>query len=875
MPSPHLIPSRLPRLPRVSFLLLLLAGATASAGVGGCGDTAGTADGGTGSSGGPRVDGGKTDGSSGGDAGPDAAVATPHIVVSKASGPATNEIGGTVTFTVKLDIAPKSAVTIPLAVSNPNEATLSAASLTFTPLDYATEQTVTVTGKDDSSADGDQPYTVSIGPATGTGSGYEGISAPSISLVNEDDDTAGFFVGNVVGTLSEGGGSATFTVRLRTPPSADVHVPVASANAGEGTTDVSELVFTSANWNVAQTVTVTAVDDDYDDGDVSFAIGVGPATSTDAGYQGKDATDPMLMNADNDTASLVVENATGSHTTERGGNVTFDVRLAARPKAGSIVTVPLSVNDATEGSISPAALTFDTTTWNVPQTVTVTGLPDALKDGPQNYKAMLGASTCGENPFAGLTADVALVNDDDPLSNYTDYSVNHILCTGQSNSTANGGTKNDAGQGFPQFTFTAPHPTLTNITFDTGVFTALGCNGSGCPAGTHKIPVSFIPIKEGDAFLGYGVETISSAMANRISEIAVGTYFPGTGFTKHDVLVSQHGRSGFNYACLRKGGCAWQQEGNPSYAEGMKQVDEGMALAAAAGRSYAVRAVTMIHGEDDHYNYADLWPWPKRAGGGNLADYGEAMNEFQSDYEVDIKAKTGQAQDVPLFMVQMQGWTNTNVPPSDPDYVPPTSSPIPVQQYQAHKRYPKVVLATPGYQMVFNDCLHFNGIGQRRLGEYIARAYSKWVFEGVKWQPTGPQSVSINGAVVTVKYHVPAPPLVLDTVNVAAIANYGFRYLVGGSSKVASGTPVPIQSVAVTAPDTITITLQQAPVGANQRLEYANYYDFNNTGRPGCPGKTTGIRGNVRDSDTTTSVTGGLPLYNWGVSFELPVPYQD
>jgi hypothetical protein len=119
---------------------------------------------------------------------------------------------------------------------------------------------------------------------------------------------------------------------------------------------------------------------------------------------------------------------------------------------------------------------------------------------------------------------------------------------------------------------------------------------------------------------------------------------------------------------------------------------------------------------------------------------------------------------------------------------------------------------------------------------------------------------------------------VLDTANVSNPGNFGFRYLVGGTAgKVASGTPQAISSVQVTAPDTVTITLAATPSGANQRLEYANYYAQAglNPPRPGCPGPTQGVRGNLRDSDPATSVTGGLPLYNWGVSFELPVPYQD
>lgn len=795
----------------------------------------------------------------------------PKLVVSAPSGPATNETGGSVTFTVSLAIEPTGVVKVPLTVSRPTEAKLDVTELTFDKASWSTPKTVTVTGLDDTVADGDQTYTVGLGPATGVGSGYEGVTAPPISLRNEDDDTAGSFVGNVSGMATEGGGAATFTVRLRTQPTADVTIPVASSDLTEGTTDVTTLTFTPANWSSPQTVTVTGVDDAYDDGNVTYPIALGKATSADPKYQDSDPADPSVTTVDDDTASLVLGAPSGTRTNERGTAITFDVHLGARPVSN--VTVPIVSSDTTEGLVAPASLTFTTDDWDTPRTVTVTGQADAVLDGAIAYSARLGPTTSGDVPFAGLTAQVALFNDDDLLPGYVDYSVNHILASGQSNATANGGTRNDLNQGAPQFQFTPAHPTFTNLTFDTGVFVSLGCSGGGCTAGTVRTPVSFMPIREGDRFLNYDVETLSSAMANRISSLAVNTYFPGSGYTKHDVLVSQHGRSGFNYACLRKGGCAYQVEGNPSYTDGMRQVDSGVALAAAAGRSYVVRAVTFMHGEDDHYNYGDLWPWPKRVGGGNLANYGEALNELQTDYDTDIKAKTGQAQDVPLFVVQMQGWTNTNVLPSDPDYVPPASSPIPIQQFRAHKAYPNVVLVTPGYMLLFNDCLHFNGFGQRRLGEYMAKAYAKWVFEGQKWEPVGPTSVTRVGNVVTAKFNVPVPPLVLDVANVSNPGSFGFRYLVGGTvGKVASGTAQTISSVVVTAADTVTITLAAAPVGANQRLEYANYTNYAGTGRPGCPGPTQGVRGNLRDSDPSPSVTGGLPLYNWGVSFEVPVP---
>ena len=57
--------------------------------------------------------------------------------------------------------------------------------------------------------------------------------------------------------------------------------------------------------------------------------------------------------------------------------------LNAQPTAN--VTIGLSSSDTTEGTVSPASLTFTTANWNTAQTVTVTGVDDAIADGLQRY----------------------------------------------------------------------------------------------------------------------------------------------------------------------------------------------------------------------------------------------------------------------------------------------------------------------------------------------------------------------------------------------------------------------------------------------------------------------------------------------------------
>ena len=54
------------------------------------------------------------------------------------------------------------------------------------------------------------------------------------------------------------------------------------------------------------------------------------------------------------------------------------------------MTIGLSSSDPTEGTVAPASLTFTTVNWNVPQTVTVTGVDDVLDDGDVAYTIVTG-----------------------------------------------------------------------------------------------------------------------------------------------------------------------------------------------------------------------------------------------------------------------------------------------------------------------------------------------------------------------------------------------------------------------------------------------------------------------------------------------------
>lgn len=436
------------------------------------------------------------------------------------------------------------------------------------------------------------------------------------------------------------------------------------------------------------------------------------------------------------------------------------------------------------------------------------------------------------------------------FAGYVDFDINHVLITGQSNAVSNGGS--------PPIAAAQP---FTNLMFDTGVMPMGQCDGNGCKV--YQTPTAFVPLVEGDSFFNYTVETSSSGFGNEISHLAKEELKFGTraGYPlKHDVLVSNHGRSGNTYFCLRKLFCQYNiDRGHLSpFAQGMMEVQSAKALAAAAGRTYVVRAVAAIHGESDHYGYLAPGGHPEFPMTGSdgtpakIKDYADGLVEWQQDYESSVRAITGQAQPVPLFISALSGWTTTR------------GSVVPQMQLDAHVRAPgKVVYVTPAYPLTArNDCLHYDQNGYRRLGEYFAKVYSRVVFSGQRWEPVRPKQISRAGNVITVTFHVPVPPLTFDVTNVLDPGNFGFDV-------VDNGTIVG-STAAVSGPDTVTITLAAAPAGP-LRLRYALNEPLPGCIGPGTQGFGAGARGNLRDSDEAPSLY-GYALYNWAANFDAAVP---
>ena len=123
-------------------------------------------------------------------------------------------------------------------------------------------------------------------------------------MTNTDNDSVGITVGAINGNTGEDGSTATFTMVLDSEPTADVAIGLSSSDTGEGTVSPASLTFTAANWNTAQMVTVTGVNDDVVDGDQSFNIVTAASTSTDTNYSGVNTPDVAVSNSDDDLSLI-------------------------------------------------------------------------------------------------------------------------------------------------------------------------------------------------------------------------------------------------------------------------------------------------------------------------------------------------------------------------------------------------------------------------------------------------------------------------------------------------------------------------------------------------------------------------------------------
>ena len=344
----------------------------------------------------------------------------PGITVSPAGALSLTE-GGSGTYNVKLAAGPSDGVKVRVASNNTdvtvNKAAGTAGSsqdLSFTASTWNTNQVITVAAAEDvDRADESATLTYSIVTAD-TVPDYDGVTNVTRTMnVTDNDKTPGILAGAVTGTITEAGGSATFTVALGgvAPPTAEVTVAVSSGDTTEGTVSPSSLTFTRDNWSTTQTVTVTGKDDDVDDGNVVWNVRLGPSSSGDADYNAL-MEDVPVTTTDDDNAPEVALALSSASISEMGGVATVSATLSHPSSAATTVTVAAVAGAYTVGPDASIVIAAGQTV-NAADTVTLTAVDNDV-DAPDNAVTVAATARNSQGVGAVTGAVLVLADDDDP-----------------------------------------------------------------------------------------------------------------------------------------------------------------------------------------------------------------------------------------------------------------------------------------------------------------------------------------------------------------------------------------------------------------------------------------------------------------------------
>ena len=229
--------------------------------------------------------------------------------------------------------------------------------------------------------------------------------------------------------------SQTRTVKLATQPTANVTVAVTVADTTVATVTPASLQFTTSNWNTAQTVTFTAVDDDVDNskgtlgqpGYVNWRTTRATFSASGGGYNSVSRGVNVLV-SDDDQRRFQQRDHTPGRARE-GGTVQNTIWLATEPTDD--VTVTQTISDPTLLRADPATVKFTPENWKTRVVITYTAIENDVDEDPNTRKVTVTYALSGGD-YDGIASDSPTtihVMDDDNRGLDARYSVT-VLETG-------------------------------------------------------------------------------------------------------------------------------------------------------------------------------------------------------------------------------------------------------------------------------------------------------------------------------------------------------------------------------------------------------------------------------------------------------------
>lgn len=249
------------------------------------------------------------------------------------------------------------------------------------------------------------------------------------------------------------------------------------------------------------------------------------------------------------------------------------------------------------------------------------------------------------------------------------------------------------------------------------------------------------------------------------------------------------------------------------------------------GWEFYVPAVCWMQGESDIVEYPDY-------------DYKEYFHRMYNDLNTDIKAVTGQKDDIRIISYQTS--TITKGLRYKPNNYGGTEARTPNAQMELIRDDSLIWASGPTYPYDFvNESLHIDAVGQKSIGLLAAKSAMGILRNEKRNIGLVPIKYEVDGNDIRILFNVPEPPLCFDTINVRKADNYGFNVIRKDDTDIISDVLIE--------QNTVVVKCTESPSGC--KLRYGINGEFLKGGR------VNGSRGNLRDSQNSLS--------NWCFLFEV------
>ncbi|TGM56293.1 hypothetical protein EHQ91_15550 [Leptospira biflexa] len=267
------------------------------------------------------------------------------------------------------------------------------------------------------------------------------VSCQSVTPVNLQMLFGSFFVsatgqGSVIYEApnflftSENGKQAEFNLRLNMEPNSSVRIgPITISDPTEAVLVSDTFInFTEEDWNEPHIVRLVGIDDPFSDGNQNYRVQLGSILTSDIRFSTQSLPVLLVVNTDNESSGVAASPVFGLLTSETGETGQISYVLQTRPMQDVYLRNFVS-SDTTEATVESVELVFTPNNWDVPQSVTVTGVDDFSVDN-SNFQISADATVSMDPAYLGKVVPIITgTNVDNDIAGFTVVNLSGLTTT--------------------------------------------------------------------------------------------------------------------------------------------------------------------------------------------------------------------------------------------------------------------------------------------------------------------------------------------------------------------------------------------------------------------------------------------------------------